>query len=84
MPNFSASASDGDEDETIGDEPTVTETTTPATKGTDDQTVQREEEAIKLDGLSVSEFKKLRESAEKHQFQAEVIFKIKIFYIYLN
>jgi heat shock protein beta len=34
--------------------------------------VYREEEAIHLDGLSVSEIKKLRESAEKHQFQAEV------------
>lgn len=39
---------------------------------TDDEVVQREEEAIKLDGLSVAEVKKLRESAEKHQFQAEV------------
>lgn len=84
MPNFSATASDGDEDETIGDEPTVEATTAPTTKGTDDQTVQREEEAIKLDGLSVSEFKKLRESAEKHQFQAEVISKIQIFYIFVN
>lgn len=32
----------------------------------------REEEAIVLDGLSVAEIKKLRESAEKHEFQAEV------------
>merc|ERR1712227_586417 len=29
-------------------------------------------EAIKLDGLSVAEMKQLRESAEKHAFQAEV------------
>ena len=32
----------------------------------------REEEAIKLDGLSVSEMKQLREQAEKFAFQAEV------------
>ncbi len=32
----------------------------------------REEEAIKLDGLSVAEIKQMRERAEKHEFQAEV------------
>jgi len=56
------------------DEPTVKESATKANVGskTDDEVVQREEEAIQLDGLSVSEIKKLRESAEKHEFQAEV------------
>jgi heat shock protein beta len=39
---------------------------------TDDEAVQREEEAIKLDGLSVAQMKELKESAEKHIFQAEV------------
>lgn len=39
---------------------------------TDDEVVQREEEAINIDGLSVAEMKQLRESAEKHAFQAEV------------
>jgi len=39
---------------------------------TDDEVVQREEEAIKLDGLSVAEMKELRDKAEKHEFQAEV------------
>ena len=34
--------------------------------------VFREEEAIKLDGLSVAEVKQLREKAEKFEFQAEV------------
>jgi heat shock protein beta len=34
--------------------------------------VKREEEAIKLDGLSVSEMKELRDKSEKHAFQAEV------------
>ena len=34
--------------------------------------IKREEEAIKLDGLSVAELKQLREKAEKHEFQAEV------------
>merc|ERR1719187_1220998 len=39
---------------------------------TDDEVVKREEEAIKLDGMSVAEMKQLREGAEKHAFQAEV------------
>ena len=34
--------------------------------------MQREEEAINIDGLSVAEMKQMRESAEKHAFQAEV------------
>merc|ERR1712012_1337342 len=39
---------------------------------TDTETVDREAEAIKIDGLSVAEVKLLRDSAEKHAFQAEV------------
>ena len=39
---------------------------------TDDQVVEREAEAIKLDGLSVAEMKQLRDSAEKKVFAAEV------------
>ena len=39
---------------------------------TDTDTVVREAEAIKLDGLSVADVKLLRDSAEKHAFQAEV------------
>merc|ERR1719300_98321 len=39
---------------------------------TDSEVVDREEEAIKLDGLSVAEMKQLRDKAEKHAFQAEV------------
>jgi len=39
---------------------------------TDDEVVAREEEAIKLDGMSLAEMKLLRDSAEKHAFQAEV------------
>jgi len=39
---------------------------------TDDEVVEREEEAIKLDGLSTAQLKELREKAEKHTFQAEV------------
>uniref|UniRef100_A0A183C020 HATPase_c domain-containing protein n=1 Tax=Globodera pallida TaxID=36090 RepID=A0A183C020_GLOPA len=70
-PNFSIADKGADVDEII-DEPTVETPKNSVGKGTDDQAVQREEEAIKLDGLSVSEFKQLRESAEKHQFQAEV------------
>ena len=36
---------------------------------TDSETVQREEQAIKLDGMSVAEMKIMRDSAEKHVFQ---------------
>ncbi|BFZ10659.1 hypothetical protein BsWGS_13698 [Bradybaena similaris] len=39
---------------------------------TDDEAVQREEEAISLDGLSVAQMKELREKSEKFAFQAEV------------
>merc|ERR1711935_420058 len=39
---------------------------------TDDEVVKREEEAIRIDGMSVSEMKQVREKAEKHQFKAEV------------
>jgi heat shock protein beta len=39
---------------------------------TDSEVVNREEEAIKLDGMSVAEMKLMRDSSEKHAFQAEV------------
>lgn len=39
---------------------------------TDAETVKREEEAIKLDGLNVAQMKELRDKAEKFTFQAEV------------
>jgi len=39
---------------------------------TDDETIGKEEEAIKLDGLSVKEIKELRDKSEKFAFQAEV------------
>jgi len=37
-----------------------------------DSVVSREEEAIKLDGLSPKEFRTLVDASEKHQFQTEV------------
>ncbi|XDV24679.1 hypothetical protein PO909_028789 [Leuciscus waleckii] len=39
---------------------------------TDDEVVEREEEAIQLDGLNASQIKEIRDKAEKHVFQAEV------------
>ena len=39
---------------------------------TDSEVVDREENAIKLDGLSVAEMKEMRDKSEKHVFQAEV------------
>nr|UED96498.1 heat shock protein 90b1 [Larimichthys polyactis] len=39
---------------------------------TDDEAVQREEEAIQLDGLNAAQIKEIREKSEKHVFQAEV------------
>ncbi|KAK0398185.1 hypothetical protein QR680_002461 [Steinernema hermaphroditum] len=54
--------------------PTVKENIGKAAQGskTDDEALLREEEAIKLDGLSVAQMKELRSKAEKHEFQAEV------------
>jgi heat shock protein beta len=34
--------------------------------------VQREEEAIKIDGLNVAQMKELRDKSEKFQFQARI------------
>lgn len=45
---------------------------------TDDQVVEREEEAIKLDGLNVAQMKEMRQKAEKHAFQAEVTRMMKL------
>jgi heat shock protein beta len=39
---------------------------------TDSEVVDREEQAIRLDGMSVAEMKQMREKSEKHEFQAEV------------
>lgn len=39
---------------------------------TDDEVVEREEEAIKLDGLNVAQMKEMRAGAEKQEFVAEV------------
>ncbi|XP_072291610.1 endoplasmin [Eucyclogobius newberryi] len=39
---------------------------------TDDEVVQREEEAVQLDGLNAAQIKEIREKSEKHVFQAEV------------
>ncbi|XP_070157581.1 endoplasmin [Polyergus mexicanus] len=39
---------------------------------TDHETVQREEEAIKIDGLNTAQIKELREKSEKFAFQTEV------------
>ena len=54
--------------------PTVDENIGKSREGsrTDDEVVQREEEQIKLDGLSVAELKELREKAQKQEFVAEV------------
>ncbi|CAD6197147.1 unnamed protein product [Caenorhabditis auriculariae] len=60
------------EDE-LDDTPTLkTKVNSGKGKGTDEDVVAREEESIKLDGLSVAQIKELRAKAEKHEFQAEV------------
>ncbi|CAL7942603.1 unnamed protein product [Xylocopa violacea] len=53
---------------------------------TDNEVVQREEEAIKLDGLNVAQIKELKEKAEKFTFQTEVnrIMKLIINSLYRN
>ncbi len=70
---FTASASAKDADEDLKTE-TVDNDLGSQRDGsrTDSEVVGREEEAIKLDGLSVAQMKELREKAEKHAFQAEV------------
>jgi heat shock protein beta len=65
------------EDEAVDDElkvETVVDDLGSSKEGsrTDSEVVDREEQAIKLDGMSVAEMKQMRESAEKHVFQAEV------------
>lgn len=65
---------DDDEDDTApvkGSDATV-DKKLGADGSTDSDSVAREEQAIKLDGLSVAETKTLQGKAEKHQFQAEV------------
>jgi len=56
------------------DEPTIEDDIGKSRDGsrTDDEVVQREEEAISLDGLNVAQMKELRENSEKFAFQAEV------------
>ena len=39
---------------------------------TDAEVLEREEEAVTLDGLNVAQMKELRDKSEKHQFKAEV------------
>lgn len=73
--SLSCRADDDQADEdAVEDVPTVDADIGKAQDGskTDDEAVQREEEAIQLDGLSVAEMKELREKSEKHAFQAEV------------
>ncbi|XP_074127520.1 endoplasmin isoform X1 [Sminthopsis crassicaudata] len=61
-------------DEQLDVEATVEEDLGKSREGsrTDDEVVQREEEAIQLDGLNASQIKELREKSEKFAFQAEV------------
>ena len=63
-----------DVDESGDSAPTVTPDIGKSREGsrTDDEVVQREEEQIKLDGLSVAEMKQLRDTAQKQEFVAEV------------
>ncbi|XP_020606732.1 endoplasmin-like isoform X2 [Orbicella faveolata] len=65
---------DKTDEKTETEPPTVDEDVGKSRDGskTDDEAVQREEEAIKLDGLNVAQMKELREKAEKFAFQAEV------------
>ncbi|XP_002157524.1 endoplasmin [Hydra vulgaris] len=69
-----AAAEEAETSEDEVDTPKVTDDIGKSRDGskTDDEVVKREEEAINIDGLSVAEVKQLRESAEKHAFQAEV------------
>ncbi|KXJ75344.1 endoplasmin [Aedes albopictus] len=63
-----------DDDADIEDLPVVEMNLGASKEGsrTDAEAVQREEEAIKLDGLNVAQMKELRDKSEKFTFQAEV------------
>lgn len=72
---FAGCTAENDEDNTIEQEPPEVDLDLGASRDalrTDDEAVKREEEAIKLDGLSVAEMKELREKAEKFVYQVEV------------
>ena len=60
------------QDDDADDEPKVKKNVAKSKSATDDDTLEREEEAIKLDGLNVKQIKEMRDKAEKFQFQAEV------------
>ena len=72
--SLAIASADESDDAAEADAPKVDEDVGKSRDGskTDDEVVQREEEAINIDGLSVAEVKQMRESAEKHAFQAEV------------
>eukprot|EP00037_Helgoeca_nana_P006425 m.59179 g.59179 ORF g.59179 m.59179 type:complete len:820 (+) comp17309_c0_seq1:43-2502(+) len=56
------------------------------TDGTDADVADREAEGMSIDGMSASEYKTLKDSAENHQFQAEVsrMMKLIINSLYTN
>eukprot|EP00051_Salpingoeca_urceolata_P035572 m.30427 g.30427 ORF g.30427 m.30427 type:complete len:837 (-) comp9433_c0_seq1:60-2570(-) len=72
LPHVCVSDAAADDTATVDDSAPKVDEQIVVDTATDAGTVEREEEAIKYDGLSVDETKKLRESAEKHEFQAEV------------
>uniref|UniRef100_A0A0N4Z071 HATPase_c domain-containing protein n=1 Tax=Parastrongyloides trichosuri TaxID=131310 RepID=A0A0N4Z071_PARTI len=63
VPNGRVYADDDIEEETVVNSKTK--------KGTDADTIQREED-IKIEGLSAAQLQKIRKTSEKHEFQAEV------------
>jgi len=70
-----SAAADDDEDDTAplaGESAPKVDNGLKGGAGTDADAVNREAQAIKLDGLSVAETQALKDKSEKHQFQAEV------------
>lgn len=61
-----------EEDAVVDIEGKVEDEVKTTSTGTDDTTLEKEEEAIKLDGLNVAQMKQMRDGAEKHEYQAEV------------
>jgi len=80
--------SEDDEAATIEEDPIVEDDIGKAADAsrTDDEVIEREAEAIHIDGLSPNEVKNLRESSEKHVFHAEVnrLMKLIINSLYKN
>lgn len=83
---FSAEGEDDTAAADAGSAPAVDADAAGTDSGTDAGTNEKEAEGIKIDGMSAAEYAALRDSGEKHEFQAEVsrMMKLIINSLYTN